>query len=155
MLMANFVDDILSNLHDERAPNKYSAADYREAWGKIRKLEPKVTLGIPACIYDYLRDENGDLIMEEQFDLGGNLVSLEKKPAREQRFDVLAILAQQAAKYGDPDITEEQILERLNDDNIASVITAVMGWWGVAKPEDAEDDGETPLEDGEDAPLET
>jgi hypothetical protein len=130
-MMDNPIDDILSNLDPDPDPKKYNGTDFTLAWDNLPK---DVTMGIPWCVYQYLKTDDGEFIFEEQIDRQGNLVSEEKKPARRTRIDVLSVLAWVAVRKRKPDMTPEKIAAGITDENLYQIIRSTFAFWGVTLP---------------------
>jgi len=165
--MDNPVDDILSNLFTELPP-RYIAPEYNLAQKMIGEFEPEVTMGIPFCVYDYVKDDSGDIVMEEIIDEDGKpiyikdgsgvITGTEKAPARRVRLDVLAILVWIPACRKRPEITLEEVEKGIGADNLAAMVRSAYLFWGVTEREEEEEvaesgadavplEGDTPVED--------
>ncbi len=152
-------------------PEGYTGAEWIEAANEIAKLEDRVSLKIPWCVWDYELDEFGVNVMESRYDHLGRDKAMDDdgvvdegwqpKPERRSRNDVLAILAWIPIKREDPDLPLFAVTKMLNNDNIVELTRMVMKFWGVDMDAIEErmrqviESGEQPQEAGEDANFPT
>lgn len=149
--MKNPVDDLLSKLNTAPIEGQYTGEDYVFA---MEHLPKDVTLAIPFCVREFIRDEKGNILMEEQVNLAGELIDEdgnvippdqinEIKPAKSAawriRMDVLIVLAWVVARRKRPEITQQEVALGIDNNNVAGVVNAVYAFWGVTGIQSEED----------------
>ncbi len=160
--MNNPVDDLLSKLNTAPIDGQYTGEDYVFAQ---KHLPKDVTLAIPFCVREFIRDEDGNILMEEEVNLAGELIDedgnaippdqIDKiKPAKSAawriRMDVLIVLAWVVARRKRPEITKETVALGIDNNNVAGVVNAVYAFWGVTgiQSEEDADEGKPGEDDG-------
>jgi hypothetical protein len=108
----------------------YTATEWTEA---AENLPDDVVLGMPWCVFDLEKDEMGSVVMQEPFDQFSNPRD-EVGPKRRLRYDVLAILAWIPAKRENPDLTIQDVSDRINEDNVNDILDSVFVFWGIDLP---------------------